>query len=968
MQGVLCPVVIGREAERAALQDALTSASAGSGRVVALVGEAGVGKSRLVREVVVAAEQRGLLVLSGRAVPGTSPSPYRPLTEAFLGAGRSGNRPSGPELIGFESQIARLVPGWGTVETGRPDESPLLIAEAAVRLLRALGRERGSVVVLEDLHWADAETISVVEYLADNLGDGRVLCLATARADSAATGRLLERIRGADEGAVIALRALTQDQQREMLTACLGGEDLLPQLAEFIHAHSDGVPFLIEELLASVVSSGALVRSGGRWEAVARLTPTAPVSLADSVRRRLAALGPVGRQVLGAAAILGRRFDWDLVPGTAGTDGAAVVEALRAALAEQLITVDGQEFRFRHALTREVVLVDLLPPERSELSRRALDAVRLAHPGLPGTFCELAAELAEAAGEHGEAARLLVESARRSMARGALRTASVAAERAAGLTCAGSDDWVNAHEVLVQVLAQSGDVARALDAGDRVLEQMDSTAAHRRAAELRMLLAEAAIAAGDHRRAQNLLAAARGARFPGAEEDGFLARLDALAAHVALDADDPATAEPLAESAAARAEAAGLPDVECAALEVLGRIRWTRDVDESIRLVQRSMSNAEAHGLGYWRLRALQQSAMMRGTTEGAAALREARAIASAAGALIVVAQLDLILAELAFSVLDADGCEASATACIETSRRLGLASLPAALMWLAGARALAGDEPGMEALLADAAAAAPSDQRIQADSWGRVRATYHAVRDDRDRLLEALDASMRLMATAPRGRSLYFGRILHAVVHTMNDDDFGERVRTALATAEFMALAPGPIGLHTADAIALGRQGRPVEAARAFERSRELVARTRSAWDTHLLIHLYAAEAAVRDGWGEPVLWLRELEARFAELGLDRLVRTCRALLAQAGAPAPRRGRGESAVPVRLRALGITSRELDVLKLVAEGMSNRQIAERLYLSPRTVENHVATLLRRTGTDSRARLATFAGSGIPTDR
>jgi DNA-binding NarL/FixJ family response regulator len=81
--------------------------------------------------------------------------------------------------------------------------------------------------------------------------------------------------------------------------------------------------------------------------------------------------------------------------------------------------------------------------------------------------------------------------------------------------------------------------------------------------------------------------------------------------------------------------------------------------------------------------------------------------------------------------------------------------------------------------------------------------------------------------------------------------------------------------------------------------------------------------------------------------------------LLTEAGAPTRRRGRGESAVPARLSALGITSRELDVLKLVAEGLSNRQIAARLYLSPRTVENHVATLLRRTGTDSRGRLAAF---------
>jgi ATP/maltotriose-dependent transcriptional regulator MalT len=475
-----------------------------------------------------------------------------------------------------------------------------------------------------------------------------------------------------------------------------------------------------------------------------------------------------------------------------------------------------------------------------------------------------------------------------------------------------------------------------------------------------MLLVQASIAAGDNARAQRLLDAARSARFPGAEEGEFAARLDVLAAHVALDAEDPDTAEQLAMEAVAHAEAAGLPDVECAALEVLSRVRWTRDTSGAIGLIERSLATAEEHGLGYWKLRALQQSALMRAVGEGARALAEARSLATGAGALTMVAQLDLILAEMAFSDMDAAACERSATACIETSRRFGLASLPVALLWLAGAHALRGDEDRMEATLAEALALDPSDQRIQTDSWGRVRAMYHAVREDRPALRDALDKSMQLMRTAPPGRSLYFGRVLYTIVHTLEDDDFGDRARKDLTASDFMALPVGPIARYTAEAIALGRQGRPEEAAREFEESRAQVQRMAPGFSTHLLAHRIAAEAAVRDGWGQPVLWLRELEARFTDLGHHRLARACRTLLAEAGAPAPRRGRGEAKVPAELRALGITSRELDVLKLVAEGMSNRQIAERLYLSTRTVENHVATLLRRTGTRSRASLAAFA--------
>ena len=102
--------------------------------------------------------------------------------------------------------------------------------------------------------------------------------------------------------------------------------------------------------------------------------PVVPASFAESVRARLQVLDREARQVLAAAAVLGRRFDWDLLPGVAGVDGATAVASLRQAVDAQLV-VDGQRFRFRHALTRETVLAELLPPEHGELAGRALVAV-----------------------------------------------------------------------------------------------------------------------------------------------------------------------------------------------------------------------------------------------------------------------------------------------------------------------------------------------------------------------------------------------------------------------------------------------------------------------------------------------------------------------------------------------------------------------------------------------------------------
>jgi DNA-binding CsgD family transcriptional regulator len=117
---------------------------------------------------------------------------------------------------------------------------------------------------------------------------------------------------------------------------------------------------------------------------------------------------------------------------------------------------------------------------------------------------------------------------------------------------------------------------------------------------------------------------------------------------------------------------------------------------------------------------------------------------------------------------------------------------------------------------------------------------------------------------------------------------------------------------------------------------------------------------AAIRDDWGEPAAWLRECEAFFAVRGFERIARRCRLLLGDAGAPVPRRSRSGTPVPPSLRGLGVTSREFEVLGLVADGLSTKEIAERLVISARTVERHVENLFARTGVRDRAALAAVA--------
>lgn len=962
VQPMLCPIVVGRERELELLEARIADVASGVGGVIGLVGEAGVGKTRLCAEVTRRAEEAGMTVLAGRAVPSETPVPYRPLTEALLGAFRSSAPPDTPELVGFRGQLGRLVPAWRSDDAGGADESPVLLGEALVRLLSGLANGKGCVVILEDLHWADAETLAVVDYVIDASREERVLTVCTSRPTGPATD-VLSRLRRRDATALVGVEPLALDHVEHVVTACLSTDDPPHNLVALINSHSEGNPFLVEELLAGLVASDALTYEDGQWTTALDLTPAVPFSFGDSIRQRLSTLDPTARRVLGAAAVLGRRFDWELLPGVAEVDGRAVLDGLRRGVDEQLIEVEGSGFKFRHALTREAVLGELLPPERRDFSSRAWPAVERANPGLPGPWCEFAAELAEAAGEYAHAAARLVESASRALASGAFTSAEATARRATRLAAGDRDVTDDAEEVLVQTLALAGKPDEAMSIGTALVDRLtEGSAAADRRAGLLIVLARAAIAGGDNHAARQMADRARALVDDGTVDDAVAARVEAVAAHVFLAEARLEEAEARAHSAIALAAATGQPAVECEALEVVGRMVRTRSLDESSIWFTRSAELAERHGLTSWLIRARAELAAADWTNGRTGPLRDIRDFAARHGALVTVAHMDLGIADFALSAFHRDACFEAAQRCVDASRRYGLAALPVAELWLAGAYALAGNEAEMEAAAARALEKDPDDPRILGDLWGRVRATLAIVNDDRTLLRTALEAQMDFARVAPITTSIYPNRYLWALVHVIEDDDLGAAAREEIAAASSLRVWPGfAAGLAMLDAVAEGRAGSAEAATEHFASASQL--RTTSiAEGTIHFHHVLAAEAALRDGWGEPAVWLRRAEAFYADQGYEVLVRVCRSLMAEAGASVPRRGRGESEVPVAFRALGITSREMDVLRLVAEGLSNREIADRLFLSPKTVERHLTSLFDRTGIRNRGDLGAFARS------
>lgn len=747
-----------------------------------------------------------------------------------------------------------------------------------------------------------------------------------------------------------------------MAQACLGGAPVPPTLEDLLHAWAEGLPFLVEEVLAACVESGVLAPTPGGWTVSGEhKLPVVPRTFAGMVQRRQSALDGRTRLVLAAAALLGQHFDWSLLPAVCDLSAGEVLVSLRAAVDVQLVAVDdddtGGAFRFRHALSREAVLDQLLPPERAALARRAADTIEAAQPELAGDWCELSANLHALGGRRSRAAGLFLEVGRRSLARGALVSAEQAFVRAGSL----AGDTVlaaQADESLLAVLTLAGKAERALAVGGELLgrlEHLGAGAERRLAVHLR--LAQAAIAATRWDTASMQVDVARSLA-TSTDHGEALPRADVLSAQVAVGQARLEAAEVLARRALDGAELSGQPDVACEALEVIGRLARLHDLTEAERAFERARAMALENGLTVWHLRALHELGTIDSLESGALErLVETREAALSIGALATAAVADLHLAATLSTRFDPDGALEAASRCSEISRRFRLGTLAASLVFQAASWAQRGDRRRAEAVLAEALEAAGDEPDIAGRAWGWVRAISSLLDEDHERAMSELDRGIEFMRPGGIGPHPFTG--LGVLLHTVKGGR-GDEARSEVHAAGSKVALYNRAYLGYADAVALGRRGAPDDAMRAFVVAEtELGHRRGSDWLRHLA-HRLVAEAAIVDGWGDPAGWLRESLAFFDGRGEARIAAACRSLLRRAGSPVPRRGRGSADVPLGLRALGVTSREMDVLRLVAGGLSNAGIAEHLCISSRTVETHVASLMRKIGAARRQDLRQVA--------
>jgi DNA-binding CsgD family transcriptional regulator len=260
-----------------------------------------------------------------------------------------------------------------------------------------------------------------------------------------------------------------------------------------------------------------------------------------------------------------------------------------------------------------------------------------------------------------------------------------------------------------------------------------------------------------------------------------------------------------------------------------------------------------------------------------------------------------------------------------------------------------------MEARIAEATALAPDDPDVTGCAWGHCRATFSLLAENLEQAHAQMATGAGLLLSSPATIAPPFLG-LWPLLGALLDRDAAAgaaRVRAAHGTRH---LVVGSL-LGYAGAILAGREGRKEAAAAAFAAADTQMGPL-VAWYRHYARRL-VAQAALADEWGDPVCWLRETVGYFADRGDDRVAAACRGLLRQAGAPVPRRQAASAGLPGELRALGVTEREADVLRLAARGLANKEIAAAMFLSPRTVEKHVASLLAKAGM-RRSQLAVYA--------
>jgi len=968
---------VGRQAELAELGALLDEAAEGRAHLAFVTGESGVGKTRLVDEFARRAKDAGARVLSGDCVELSGGElPYAPIVSALRPLVRASD-PILAELGAPGTVLARLLAG----AAGDADDASAVeqttqaqLFEALLGLLDRLGEVQLLVLVVEDVHWADRSTRDFLIFLSRAMCRERVLVLVTYRSDELHRRHpllpVVSELDRTERAVRIPLEPFTRDELAAQLEDILGeppGTDLLDRL----EARSEGNPLFAEELLAA--------GQDGRGEV--------PPTLRDALMLRVEALGEQAQEVLRIVAAAGR-VDHEVLQAVSGVEPPTLRAALREAVGQRLLVVDEDgRYAFRHALLREAVQDDLLPGEQTELHTRLAEALEERMTDALDLQSEVAHHWA-AAGDRERGLKAAVRAARSAERVHANGEAAALLERALELWDRVADPEPLAGGDHVDLLTRAA-IHHGLSSNHPRMRTL-----------LRKALAELDVQAEPTRAARVLERLAK-AEWDLGESEAALARLDD--ALDLLPADEPCVERAIVlagkamglmlggryadsiercREAIAIAREVGAEQPEISALNTLGVcLGAVGDIDGGEQALRQSLALARRSG----RLNEIARGYVnLTDTLFLAGRLEQARDLANAG-----VAELERIrpnrwlsvsLSEIEFQL--GNWARADELLAIEESAlRFGTGRVMVLIRQ--GEQALArGDVDAAIAALEDARERARTSIEPQwhgpiaallAQAYRRLRRwddARAAIDAGLERIHKATEDVGRLTRVAAAGVAVEADRAEHARALGRDDEAADAAARAGRLVQIARDVVKGPIrGMvlargHVADAEAelLRAKGRPDPAmyAAAAERWEE-VGRV---YDAALARRREAealAAAGERDRAAEAAARAREvavrLGARWLTEELDLLARRARLRVV---AEDDGDGAAPPAAEPAADELGLTPRERDVLALLAEGRTNREIGEALYMAEKTASVHVSRILAKLDVRSRTEAAAVA--------
>jgi ATP/maltotriose-dependent transcriptional regulator MalT len=981
---VASPHFVGRAAELAQLEELIAQAAGGSPGFALIGGESGVGKSRLIDEFSSRASRAGARVISGDCVDlGDAELPYAPLVGALRGIAvdeLSRLLPRGA------SELAALLPqiDGAVAELGPASLAQGRLFEMLLGLLGGLGADGPLVLVIEDAHWADPSTRDFLSFLIANRRSERLVVAVTYRTDELHRRHPLRTfLAEADRTRSVmrlTLERFTRQELAEQLAGILGHPPA-PELVDDLFQRAEGNPFFSEELLAVGGSTAARL----------------PDDVRDALMLRIEALSADAQAVLRVAAAAGARVRHALLETATPLTEDALLGGVREAVAHHVLVQEhgSDVYRFRHALLREALLDDLLPGERGPL-HAAIGRALAADPSLSASGRSVAAELAAHwSAAHDLRAAFVASAQAGAEAEGmaAFAEANRHFERAAELWDAVSPELRAAGPNRIELLRRAAEAAHLTGDTDRGL------ALARRALGLAEAAGEPLLAAGLHERIGRYL------WLNGLQRDAVgelrtavtvmppdapaadRARLLGAEGQLLMLLGRSAEARTRCEQAMALAREAGAKLEECRIGNSLGcALAMTGELEAGIETLQHARRQAEELNDPEELKRAYVNLAEMMDLSgrldEAVRINREGVTLARNEGAPGV---LPMLLAELAARLVrlgEWDEAEEILAEATERTRTWEVGRV-SAFSARAQIQALRGDAEGVRRSLREVEGAMGD---VVGAMWIAPPALVRA--DSALWLGRPAEARAEVAGALSRRETTDTTEVTYLVpllaAGARAQADLAVAARTVGDTAELPQIIARAVELHEIAAGLVARDPQPeaqlhvqtaaLEAARAAaaasaEDWRALAER----WEARGIVfpaaycRWRAAELVLAGGGprGDVQEMLdaahrtaQRLRAEPLAREISDLARRARLTLSSAddlaADGAQPSGEVESAAASAAERIGLTARELDVLRLMAGGATNREIAASLFISQKTVTVHVTRILAKL--DARTRV------------